>query len=46
MIVFISCQNTANVSIENVHFTMTVLSPEKTGITFENKLEEIGRAHV
>src|SRR5210317_2183501 len=40
MIVFISCQNTANVSIENVHFTMTVLSPEKTGITFENKLED------
>ena len=40
MIVFISCQNTANVSIENVHFTMAVLSPEQTGITFENKLED------
>ena len=37
---FIGCQNQAEQKIENTHFTMDVLSPEQTGIKFENTLKE------
>ena len=37
---FIGCQNQAEQKIESTHFTMDVLSPEQTGITFENTLKE------
>jgi len=40
MIGFIGCHNTAEKNIENPHFNMAVLSPEQTGITFENTLKE------
>ena len=36
---FIGCQNQAEQKIENTHFTMDVLSPEQTGIKFENTLK-------
>ncbi len=40
MIVWISCHNSTEVAFENPHFTMAVLTPEQTGITFENTLQD------
>lgn len=40
MIGIIGCQKNASPKIENTHFSMTVLSPEQSGITFENTLKE------
>tara|TARA_B100000780_G_scaffold272644_2_gene235141 strand:- start:183 stop:3434 length:3252 start_codon:yes stop_codon:yes gene_type:complete len=40
MVGFIGCQNPSEQKIENTHFIMDVLSPEQTGIKFENTLKE------
>ena len=37
---FIGCKDKSEYKIENIHFKMDVLSPEQTGITFENTLKE------
>jgi len=40
LLAIIGCKKTTEASLENPHFSMAVLTPEQTGIRFENTLQD------